>query len=138
MLHVSSGKGPNAVSFAGLARVSKRSVYNNLGDKETLSTEIVLGYTATAEHFADRLVADERHSASASAFRAMRVTRPVCAGAGAGIVSADLVDSATEHLGAVCSKRHLVVFPEKSATASATTKVSHTCDGGGPRIRHGQ
>lgn len=51
-------QGTSVDDIASLARVSKRSVYNNFGDKQTLFTEIVLGYTATAEHFADRLVAD--------------------------------------------------------------------------------
>jgi TetR/AcrR family transcriptional regulator, mexJK operon transcriptional repressor len=51
-------QGTSVDDIAALARVSKRSVYNNFGDKETLFTEIVLGYTATAEHFADSLVAD--------------------------------------------------------------------------------
>lgn len=51
-------QGASVDDIAALAQVSKRSVYNNFGDKETLFTEIVLGYTATAEHFAGRLVAD--------------------------------------------------------------------------------
>jgi TetR/AcrR family transcriptional repressor of mexJK operon len=51
-------QGTSVDDIARLARVSKRSVYNNFGDKETLFTQIVLGYTATAEHFAGRLVAD--------------------------------------------------------------------------------
>ncbi|MDQ0381505.1 TetR/AcrR family transcriptional regulator [Amycolatopsis thermophila] len=50
-------QGTSVDDIASLARVSKRSVYNNFGDKDTLFTEIVLGYTATAQDFADRLVA---------------------------------------------------------------------------------
>jgi TetR/AcrR family transcriptional regulator, mexJK operon transcriptional repressor len=51
-------QGTSVDDIAALAGVSKRSVYNNFGDKDTLFTEIVLGYTATAEHFAGLLVAD--------------------------------------------------------------------------------
>src|SRR5690242_2482712 len=51
-------QGTSVDDIASLAQVSKRSVYNNFGDKDTLFTEIVLGYTANAEHFATRLVAD--------------------------------------------------------------------------------
>lgn len=51
-------QGTSVDDIAALAQVSKRSVYNNFGDKETLFTQIVLGYTATAERFASRLVAD--------------------------------------------------------------------------------
>lgn len=51
-------QGTSVDDIAALAQVSKRSVYNNFGDKETLFTQIVLGYTATAEQFASRLVAD--------------------------------------------------------------------------------
>jgi TetR/AcrR family transcriptional repressor of mexJK operon len=51
-------QGTSVDDIAALAQVSKRSVYNNFGDKDTLFTEIVLGYTATAEQFASRLVAD--------------------------------------------------------------------------------
>jgi TetR/AcrR family transcriptional repressor of mexJK operon len=43
--------------IAALAGVSKRSIYNNFGDKETLFTEIVLGASGTAEAFADQLTA---------------------------------------------------------------------------------
>ncbi|SEL14703.1 DNA-binding transcriptional regulator, AcrR family [Streptacidiphilus jiangxiensis] len=42
--------------IAALAKVSKRSIYNNYGDKESLFTELVLGFTSTAGEFADRLV----------------------------------------------------------------------------------
>ncbi|WP_203664961.1 TetR/AcrR family transcriptional regulator [Actinocatenispora rupis] len=54
-------KGYQATSvddIAALAGVSKRSIYNNFGDKETLFTEIVLGACGTAEAFADQLIAD--------------------------------------------------------------------------------
>jgi TetR/AcrR family transcriptional repressor of mexJK operon len=51
-------QGTSVDEIAALARVSKRSVYNNFADKQTLFTELVLGYTATAEDFAGRLVAD--------------------------------------------------------------------------------
>jgi TetR/AcrR family transcriptional regulator, mexJK operon transcriptional repressor len=37
------------------ASVSKKTIYNNFGDKERLFTEIVLGVTATAEDFAGRV-----------------------------------------------------------------------------------
>jgi TetR/AcrR family transcriptional repressor of mexJK operon len=36
--------------------VSKRSIYNNFGDKESLFTELVLGFTSTAGQFAEQLV----------------------------------------------------------------------------------
>ncbi|MGY1591926.1 TetR/AcrR family transcriptional regulator [Geodermatophilus sp. SYSU D00708] len=39
------------------AGVAKKTVYNHFVDKERLFTEIVLGVTATAEQFADALVA---------------------------------------------------------------------------------
>ncbi|WP_063774356.1 TetR/AcrR family transcriptional regulator [Streptacidiphilus rugosus] len=42
--------------IAALAGVSKRSIYNNFADKQTLFTELVLGFTSTAGHFADELV----------------------------------------------------------------------------------
>ncbi len=42
---------------AARARVSKKTVYNNFVDKERLFTEVVLGVTATAERFADDLIA---------------------------------------------------------------------------------
>jgi TetR/AcrR family transcriptional regulator, mexJK operon transcriptional repressor len=42
---------------AARAAVSKKTIYNNFGDKERLFTEIVLGVTATAEDFAGRLTA---------------------------------------------------------------------------------
>jgi TetR/AcrR family transcriptional repressor of mexJK operon len=50
-------QGTSVDDIAALAKVSKRSVYNNFADKEKLFTEIVLGFSATAEEFADRLVA---------------------------------------------------------------------------------
>jgi TetR/AcrR family transcriptional repressor of mexJK operon len=46
--------------IAARAAVSKRTVYNNFVDKERLFTEIVLGVTATAEQFADELIAPLR------------------------------------------------------------------------------
>ncbi|WP_308283149.1 TetR/AcrR family transcriptional regulator [Pseudonocardia nigra] len=46
--------------IARAAGVSKRTVYNNFADKEALFTEIVLGITATAERFADEVVATLR------------------------------------------------------------------------------
>jgi TetR/AcrR family transcriptional repressor of mexJK operon len=48
--------GTSVDDIAALAAVSKRSIYNNFGDKRTLFTEVVLGFTATAEHFAEHLV----------------------------------------------------------------------------------
>jgi TetR/AcrR family transcriptional regulator, mexJK operon transcriptional repressor len=42
---------------AARAAVSKKTIYNNFGDKERLFTEIVLGVTATAEEFAAGLTA---------------------------------------------------------------------------------
>ena len=48
--------------IAARASVSKRTVYNNFVDKERLFTEIVLGVTATAERFADELVAPLRQA----------------------------------------------------------------------------
>ncbi|WP_018680450.1 TetR/AcrR family transcriptional regulator [Actinokineospora enzanensis] len=48
--------GASVEDIAASAAVSKRTVYNNFGDKERLFTEIVLGVTATAEHFAEQLV----------------------------------------------------------------------------------
>jgi TetR/AcrR family transcriptional repressor of mexJK operon len=44
--------------IARRAAVSKRTVYNNFGDKERLFTEIVLGTTATAEQLADELASE--------------------------------------------------------------------------------
>lgn len=49
-------QGTTVEDIAGLAAVSKRTVYNNFGDKESLFTEIVLAFTARAEVFADQLV----------------------------------------------------------------------------------
>jgi TetR/AcrR family transcriptional regulator, mexJK operon transcriptional repressor len=49
-------QGTSVDHIASRARVSKRSVYNNFGDKETLFTQIVLGFSATAAEFSDRLV----------------------------------------------------------------------------------
>jgi TetR/AcrR family transcriptional repressor of mexJK operon len=48
--------GTSVEDIAVFAAVSKRTVYNNFEDKEHLFTEIVLGVTATAEEFADKLV----------------------------------------------------------------------------------
>ncbi|MCL2731802.1 MAG: TetR/AcrR family transcriptional regulator [Actinomycetia bacterium] len=48
--------GTGVDDIAALASVSKRSIYNNFGDKQTLFTEVVLHYTATAEQFAEQLV----------------------------------------------------------------------------------
>lgn len=48
--------------IAARAAVSKRTVYNNFADKERLFTEIVLGVTATAEQFADELIAPLRQA----------------------------------------------------------------------------
>ncbi|MFW3171664.1 TetR/AcrR family transcriptional regulator [Geodermatophilus sp. CPCC 206100] len=42
---------------AARAGVSKKTLYNTVGDKERLFTEVVLGVTAIAERFADDLVA---------------------------------------------------------------------------------
>jgi TetR/AcrR family transcriptional repressor of mexJK operon len=41
--------------IASAAAVSKQTVYNQFGDKQSLFREIVLGVTATAESFADEL-----------------------------------------------------------------------------------
>src|SRR5215213_5904806 len=46
-------QGTSTDDIAGLAAVSKRTVYSNFGDKERLFTEIILGITVTAERFAD-------------------------------------------------------------------------------------
>ncbi|WP_019928941.1 TetR/AcrR family transcriptional regulator [Nocardia sp. BMG111209] len=50
-------QGTSVDDIAAAARVSKRSVYNNFGDKQRLFTEIVLGATPTAADFTERLVA---------------------------------------------------------------------------------
>jgi TetR/AcrR family transcriptional repressor of mexJK operon len=42
--------------IAAAAAVSKQTVYNQFGDKEALFREVVLGVSATAEQFADRVV----------------------------------------------------------------------------------
>jgi TetR/AcrR family transcriptional repressor of mexJK operon len=44
--------------IAELASVSKRSIYNNFTDKESLFTELVLGFTETAESFAGQITGD--------------------------------------------------------------------------------
>jgi TetR/AcrR family transcriptional repressor of mexJK operon len=49
-------QGTNTDDIASAAGVSKRTLYNNFGDKETLFTEIVLGITDAAARFADELV----------------------------------------------------------------------------------
>jgi TetR/AcrR family transcriptional regulator, mexJK operon transcriptional repressor len=49
-------QGTNTEDIASAAGVSKRTLYNNFGDKETLFTEIVLGITDAAARFADDLV----------------------------------------------------------------------------------
>lgn len=46
----------NTDDIASAAEVSKRTLYNNFGDKESLFTEIVLGITDAAAGFADELV----------------------------------------------------------------------------------
>jgi TetR/AcrR family transcriptional regulator, mexJK operon transcriptional repressor len=51
-------QGTSVDDIAAAARVSKRSVYNNFGDKQRLFTEIVLGASPTAADFTERLVAD--------------------------------------------------------------------------------
>lgn len=51
-------QGTSVDDIAAQAQVSKRSVYNNFGDKQTLFTQIVLGYTATAEQLASGFVTD--------------------------------------------------------------------------------
>lgn len=49
-------QGTSTDDIATAAGVSKRTLYNNFGDKETLFTEIVLGITDAAARFADELV----------------------------------------------------------------------------------
>lgn len=51
-------QGTSVEDIASMATVSKRTVYNNFGDKERLFTDIVLGITATAEQFATELVGE--------------------------------------------------------------------------------
>ncbi|MCX4098073.1 TetR/AcrR family transcriptional regulator [Nocardia sp. alder85J] len=51
-------QGTSVDDIAAAARVSKRSVYNNFGDKQRLFTEIVLGATPTAADFTARPVAE--------------------------------------------------------------------------------
>src|SRR5215218_652832 len=46
-------QGTSTDDIAGLAAVSKRTVYSNFGDKERLFTEIILGITVAAEQFPD-------------------------------------------------------------------------------------
>jgi TetR/AcrR family transcriptional regulator, mexJK operon transcriptional repressor len=55
-------QGTSTDEIARLAAVSKRTVYNNFGDKERLFTEIVLGTTVTAEQLADELAAELPHA----------------------------------------------------------------------------
>ncbi|UQS23830.1 TetR/AcrR family transcriptional regulator [Amycolatopsis thermalba] len=59
--------GTSVDDIAAAAHVSKRTVYNNFGDKENLFTEIVLGVTATAEQFADKLVGALRDTTDVAA-----------------------------------------------------------------------
>jgi TetR/AcrR family transcriptional repressor of mexJK operon len=49
-------QGTGVDEIATLAKVSKRSIYNNFGDKESLFTELVLGFTSTAGQFAEQVV----------------------------------------------------------------------------------
>jgi TetR/AcrR family transcriptional repressor of mexJK operon len=55
-------QGTSTDEIARLAAVSKRTVYNNFGDKERLFTEIILGTTVTAEQLADEFAAELRHA----------------------------------------------------------------------------
>jgi TetR/AcrR family transcriptional repressor of mexJK operon len=55
-------QGTSTDDIAGLAAVSKRTVYSNFGDKERLFTEIILGITVTAEQLADELTAELVHA----------------------------------------------------------------------------
>lgn len=55
-------RGTSIDEIAAAARVSKRSVYNNFGDKQRLFTEIVLGATPTAAEFTEQLVAGLAHA----------------------------------------------------------------------------
>jgi TetR/AcrR family transcriptional repressor of mexJK operon len=61
--------------IATAAAVSKQTVYNQFGDKQTLFRDIVLGVTATAEAFAveltEALAAVSRHAEVEPALRAM-------------------------------------------------------------------
>jgi TetR/AcrR family transcriptional repressor of mexJK operon len=50
-------QGTSIDDIAATARVSKRSIYNNFGDKQRLFTEIVLGATPTAAEFTEHLIA---------------------------------------------------------------------------------
>jgi TetR/AcrR family transcriptional regulator, mexJK operon transcriptional repressor len=55
-------QGTSTDEIARLAAVSKRTVYNNFGDKERLFTEIILGITVTAEQLADEFASELRHA----------------------------------------------------------------------------
>jgi TetR/AcrR family transcriptional repressor of mexJK operon len=55
-------QGTSTDDIARLAGVSKRTLYNNFGDKERLFTEIILGITVTAEQLADELAAELHHA----------------------------------------------------------------------------
>jgi TetR/AcrR family transcriptional regulator, mexJK operon transcriptional repressor len=55
-------QGTSTDDIARLAAVSKRTVYNNFGDKERLFTEIILGITVTAEQLADEFASELRHA----------------------------------------------------------------------------
>ncbi|MFJ4655503.1 TetR/AcrR family transcriptional regulator [Nocardia sp. NPDC088792] len=55
-------QGTSIDEIAAAAKVSKRSVYNNFGDKQRLFTEIVLGATPTAAEFTEQLVAGLAHA----------------------------------------------------------------------------
>ena len=55
-------QGTSTDDIARLAAVSKRTVYNNVGDKERLFTEIILGITVTAEQLADIVALELRNA----------------------------------------------------------------------------
>jgi TetR/AcrR family transcriptional regulator, mexJK operon transcriptional repressor len=55
-------QGTSTDDIARLAGVSKRTLYNNFGDKERLFTEIILGITVTAEQLADQIASELRHA----------------------------------------------------------------------------
>lgn len=55
-------QGTSTDEIARLAAVSKRTVYNNFGDKERLFTEIILGITVTAEQLADEFASELRRA----------------------------------------------------------------------------
>jgi TetR/AcrR family transcriptional repressor of mexJK operon len=55
-------QGTSTDDIARLAAVSKRTVYNNFGDKQRLFTEIILGITVTAEQLADKFASELRNA----------------------------------------------------------------------------